>query len=250
MINLKSPEEIKIMQLGGQKLRKVMAELRDKITAGVTTQEIDQEAERLIKLEGGESSFKKVPNYYWTTCLCINDQVVHTPPSKQKLQVGDLFTIDIGMYYQGFHTDYSDSFIIGEGTEKKLDHFLETGKKALNKAIKQVKVGNRLGQVSAVIEKEIYSQGFFILKDLTGHGVGKKLHEDPFIPGYLDRPLEKTMVIKPGLVVAIEVIYSQGTEKIAYEKGNEWSIVSSDGSLTACFEHTVAVKEKNSFILT
>lgn len=250
MINLKSPEEIKIMQLGGQKLRRVVKNLRQKIVPGVTTQAIDQEAERLIKLEGGSPSFKKVPNYYWSTCLCINNEVVHTPPSKRQLRLGDYFTIDIGMYYQGFHTDYADSFIIGEKGEKKRDHFLDVGKKTLSKAIQQVKPGNRIGKISETIAKEIYGQGYFVLKDLTGHGVGRKLHEDPFIFGYLDRPIEKTPVIKPGLVIAIEVIYSQGTEKIAYEKGNQWSIVTADGSLSACFEHTVAVLGKNSFILT
>jgi len=249
-INLKSPEEIRIMQEGGQRLRKVMQLLKPQIKMGITTREIDIEAERLIKNEGGESSFKKVPNYHWTTCLCINEQVVHTPPSERKIKEGDLLTIDIGMFYQGFHTDYSDSFIVGKNYDPKVKHFLEVGKNALNKAISQAKPGNYLGKISEAISQEVYGNGYFIMKDLTGHGVGRSLHEDPFIPGYLDKPVYKTVKIKPGLVIAIEVIYSQGTEKIAYEKGDDWSIVTADGSLSACFEHTVAITEKNGFILT
>ena len=250
MIKLKSPQEIAIMQEGGKRLKEVVRTLKKQIKKGITTKVIDEEAERLIKLAGGESSFKKVADYYWSTCLCVNEQVVHTPPSDRKLKEGDLFTIDIGMFYQGFHTDYSDSFIIGTTNDNKVKRFLEVGKTALNKAIDQAKPGNYLGKISEAIEKEIYGNGYFILKDLTGHGVGKTLHEDPFIPGYLDKPVYKTMKLKPGLVIAIEVIYSMGSERIAYEKGNNWSIISSDKSLSACFEHTVAITDKKGFILT
>jgi methionyl aminopeptidase len=250
MMNLKSVAEIKLMQQGGEKLHQVVNQLKKEIKPGMSTKEIDKRAEELIKKKGGEPSFKKVPNYHWSTCICLNDQVVHTPPSDRKIMAGDYVTIDIGMYYQGFHTDYAESFLLDEEGCSCLDDFLQVGKQALYKAINQVKVGNRLGKVSLAIEKEIYGHGYFVLKELTGHGVGRQLHEDPFIPGYLDRPIYQTPLIKPGLVVAIEVIYSQTTEAIAYERGNQWSIVTEDGSLAACFEHTVAVTEKKSFILT
>ncbi|GAB4219047.1 MAG: type I methionyl aminopeptidase [Candidatus Microgenomates bacterium] len=250
MIDYKTDEEIKIMAEGGKRLRLVVSELLKKIKPGITTYQIDKEAERLIKEKGGESSFKKVKNYYWTTCLPINEQVVHTPPSDRILKNGDVLTLDIGMYFKGYHTDYATTFVVGKTKDKKILNFLEIGKKTLKKAIEKVRVGGRLGEVSEVIEDEITKAGYFILKDLTGHGIGKELHMEPYVFNYRERPTEKTLIIKKGLTIAIEVIYSMGTEEIAYEKGNEWSIISRDKSLTACFEHTIAVTEKQVLVLT
>lgn len=247
---LKTNHEIEIMREGGKRLRKAMDELVPKITVGITTSEIDSEAERLIVAQGGLPSFKTVKGYSWSTCLPVNEETVHTPPSKRKLVDGDLLTVDIGMLYQGLHTDFAISFVVGKSTDKKVEDFLETGKIALKKGIEQAKVGNRIGHISKAIYDTVYKPGYFILKELTGHGIGKELHEDPYVLNYLDRPIEKTMQIRPGLVVAIEVIYSLGTEEIAYEKEGDWSIITADRSLSACFEHTVAITEENTHILT
>lgn len=249
MIRLKTKKEIEIMKEGGVRLKKVVKELLPIIKVGISTKEIDKEAESLIKKYDGEPSFKKVNNYQWATCLSINEQVVHTPPSERILKFGDLLTIDIGMYYCGFHTDYAYSLVVGTKKNDELNHFLEVGQKALYLSIKEAKVGNRLGAISQAIEKQIYKNGFFVLKELTGHGIGRQLHEDPYVFGYCQKPIEKTPLIKAGLVIAIEVIYSQSTEKISYEKDNQWSIVTADGSLSACFEHTVAVTENGPLIL-
>jgi len=249
-IDLKTKEEIRIMQEGGLRLKRVVAALLKKIDVGNTTKEIDNLASELIKKQRGEPSFKKVKDYFWTTCLPINNQVVHTPPSDRKLKQGDVLTLDIGMYFKGYHTDFATTLFIGGNPDDKINHFLETGKRALNKAIVAAKLGNRLGQISAAIEKEIYGQGFFILKELTGHGIGKTLHEDPYIFGYKEKPINKTLLIRSGLTIAIEVIYSMGTEEIVYEKENDWSIMTQDGSLSACFEHTVAITEDKTLILT
>ncbi|MBI5127596.1 type I methionyl aminopeptidase [Candidatus Roizmanbacteria bacterium] len=250
MIDLKQPQEIEIMKEGGSKLRAVVKALLNNIDVGMTTKAVDEIAEDLIKKQGGESSFKRVKGYFWTTCLTINEQAVHTPPSDRKLKVGDVFTLDIGMYFKGYHTDFATTIYIGRTPDKETERFLQTGKKALNLAIKQAKVSNRLGDISAAIEKEVYGQGYFILKELTGHGIGKQLHEDPYVFGFKERPLEKTIKLQPGLVIAIEVIYSKGSEEIAYEKNNDWSIVSADRSLSACFEHTVAITKKETLVLT
>ena len=153
-------------------------------------------------------------------------------------------TIDIGAYYRGFHTDYATTFIVGTSKDAKTDKFLRVGKETLDRAILQAKVGNYLGNISEVIEDGIYSNGYHIIEQLTGHGVGHELHEDPFVQGYLDKNLNETLKIRAGLVLAIEVIYSMGTEHIANEKGNNWSIVTADESLSACFEHTVAITDK------
>ena len=250
MIRLKTAEEITVMAEGGARLREVMRSLVPNIHSGMTTKQIDREAERLIRKQGGEPSFKKVRNYYWTTCLPVNEQVVHTPPSSRSLLPGDILTIDIGMYYRGFHTDYADTIVVDGRSDAKKDRFLKTGHDALYKSIEKARVGNHIGDISTVIEKEVYGHGYFILKELTGHGIGRELHEDPYVFGYNYRPKEKTPVIRPGLVIAIEIIYSMGTEEIAYEDDSDWSIVTADGSLAACFEHTVAITDEKTEILT
>lgn len=250
MIDLKSDKEIRIMAEGGKRLRKVVKALLKKIKVGMTTNEIDKEAEKLIFENGGEPSFKKVKNYYWSTCLPINEQAVHTPPSERVLKNGDVLTLDIGMYFKGYHTDYATTFVVGENKDKKVYHFLEVGRRTLYKAIKQVKAGDRLGKISEIIEDEITKEGYFILKQLTGHGIGRELHMDPYVFNFRERPTEKTIIMKPGLTIAIEVIYSMGTEEIAYEDNNDWSIISADRSLTACFEHTVAITKNNVLVLT
>lgn len=250
MIDLKTDEEIKIMAEGGRRLKNVVKTLLNKIKAGITTKEIDNEAEKLIKKEGGEPSFKKVKNYYWSTCLPINEQVVHTPPSNRILKNGDVLTLDIGMYFEGYHTDYATTFVVGENKDKKINHFLEVGKRTLYKAINKARAGRRLGEISEIVEDEITKEGYFILKELTGHGIGKELHMEPYVFNFRERPTEKTIVMKPGLTIAIEVIYSMGTEEIAYEKRNEWSIITADRSLSACFEHTIAITENNILVLT
>lgn len=250
MIHLKTREEIATMAVGGKKLRSVVKKLLPLITVGKTTLDIDKEAERLIVAEGGYPSFKTVKGYRWSTCLPINAQVVHTPPSERVIQDGDIFTLDIGILYKGFHTDWATTIIVGKPKSEKHVAFLNAGKNALRRALEKVKVDARIGEVSQVIEAEIYGKGYKILRDLTGHGVGRHLHEDPHVPGYLDRPVEKTIVMQSGLAIAVEVIYSESSEEIDYEDTNNWSVITKDRSMSACFEETMVVTDDNSFILT
>ena len=193
MINYKSEGEIEIMRQGGAKLKKVISALDALLKPGVTTLEIDTYALTLIKNEGGESSFNKVSGYDFSTCLSVNEQIVHTRPSNRVLKDGDVFTLDIGMYYKGYHTDFAKTVVIGNKKDDKVKKFLEVGKLALEKSISQAKYGNRLGDISKVIETEIYKNGYFIIKELTGHGIGKDLHEEPYVFGYLEKPVEKTL---------------------------------------------------------
>lgn len=250
MINLKSKQEIEIMTEGGKRLRNVISELIPTIKPGITTKEIDVRAENLIKKEGGESSFKKVKDYYWTTCLPINEQIVHTIPSSRIVKKGDILTVDVGFFYKGFHTDYAITMVVGRKETKDEKKFLDSGKKALSRAIDKARVGNHIGEISTQIEKTITGDGYHIVKQLTGHGIGRILHEEPYVPGYLDRPIEETLKMKEGLVVAIEIIYSKGSEEIMMEKKSNWSLITVDRSLSACFEHTVAVTVNGPIILT
>lgn len=249
-MKLKTEQELNIMMESGKRLRRVVLELLPHIQPGISTREIDEKADYLIQSEGGESSFKKVRNYRWSTCLPINEQIVHTPPSKRIVHNGDVITLDIGFYYKGYHTDYATTWIVGEKKDKDIQKFLDVGKKTLEKAIGKVRSGGYIGQISQTIESEIEKANFFVIPELTGHGIGRKLHEDPLIPGILDRPLEKTYKMRSGLAIAIEVIYSMGTNRILFEKGSDWSITTSDGSLSSCFEHTVVIKGDKTLILT
>jgi methionyl aminopeptidase len=250
MIQLKTKDEIELMKDGGKILKTVVDELIPWISVGQSTLEIDSKAEELIKKHGGEPSFKTVPGFSWTTCIPVNEQAVHTPPSNRILKDGDLVTVDIGVLYKGFHTDYAYSKIVGNNNDPEKQKFLDVGKQTLEKAISMVHNGVYIGEFAEFIYNEITKNGYFIMKELTGHGIGRKLHEDPYVLNYLDRPIQKTYKIKPGFVFALEIIYSMGSEEIAYEQGNSWSIISGDKSLSACFEKTLAVTEEKTFILT
>jgi methionyl aminopeptidase len=161
-----------------------------------------------------------------------------------------MFTLDVGVYLEGFHTDYATTVIVGKNNNKENQKFLEIGEKALDRALKVAETCEYLGEISQSIEHDIYGSGYFILHELTGHGIGRDLHEAPYVPGILDRPVNKTTKVQDGLVIAVEVIYSMGTERITHEKGDSWSIVTADGSLSACFEKTIAFFNKKTFILT
>lgn len=250
MITYKTDAEIEFMRVGGEKLKAVMKQLVPQIRAGITTNDINALAETYIKEQGADISFNKVEGYKWAVCVPINEQVVHTPPTKRVLKNGDVLTVDIGAYYQGFHTDHAITLVVGGTSTPKMDRFLQVGKEALQLAIDQARVGKRIGHISEAIEKKVVGAGYTIMKQLTGHGVGKQLHEDPLIPGYISKPVEKTMKLRPGMVLALEVIYSMGSADISYEENLEWSIITADKSMSACFEHTVALTDKNSLVLT
>lgn len=249
MIKLKTKEEISLMREAGKRLRKVFNQLKKEIKAGITTNYINEKAEELIKNYGGFPSFKTVNGYKWAICVPINEQIVHTPPSKRTLKRGDLLTLDIGFYYQGYHSDYAETILINDDKNLEKKRFLQIGKVALRRAINQVKVGNYIADVSREIEKTITNSGFFIIKSLVGHGIGRKLHEDPFVPGFVSDEREKTPLIKEGLALAIEVIYSRGTENMIYEDKQKWSIITADRSLSACFENTVIATKKGPLIV-
>lgn len=252
MITYKTPQEIVLMQKGGAILGNAMRHVVALVQPGISTLELDSEAKKYIEAHGAESSFTKVDGYSWTTCMPINEQVVHTPPAKQaKLKKGDVLTIDMGVYLSGFHTDHAVTIVVGGDESGKYSSFLQAGKEALQAAIDQARVGNRIGHISQAMGSIIERSGFTVMRQLTGHGIGKELHEDPFVPGFLDKPVEKTMKLKPGMTLALEIIYSMGkSPEIAYENGNEWSIITADKSISACFEHTVALTHENTLVLT
>jgi methionyl aminopeptidase len=264
MILVKTPEEIHIMQEGGRKLGVILSNLLSMSGAGVSLETIEQSAQKLIYKEGGTPSFQTVEGYRYATCLCVNEEVVHAPPRPLVLKEGDILTIDIGMLYQGFHTDTawtkiitSHNFCLPAGKASLITHnsqeklnFLKTGELTLKKAIEIARPGDRVGNISEIIEKNITEKGYSVVRALTGHGVGKNLHEEPMIPEYLEGPVEKTPLLTVGMTLAIEVIYAIGNSAIEYANNDGWTLASKDRSLTAVFEHTIALLEEKTIVLT
>ncbi|MBI3984871.1 MAG: type I methionyl aminopeptidase [Candidatus Levybacteria bacterium] len=249
MINIKTPSEIEKMAKGGQILSEVMWRLTSFVKAGVSEIEIDKLAEKLIIEKGGEPGFKKVDGYNYTVCLSTNDVVVHGIPTDYKLKEGDLIGIDCGVFYQGFHTDMSETVIIGENKDSQKEKFLKIGKLALNEAIEKVKVGNRVGHISKTIQEIVEGNGYSVVETLVGHGVGRDLHEDPEIPGFLVGEIEETPTLKEGMVIAVEVIYNMGKPDLKLDKDG-WTLRTQDGSLGGLFERTVAITKNGPIILT
>ena len=251
MTNNKSADELVIMQEGGRKLAKIRDFLMDFAQAGVALTHIDAKATELISQTGGEPSFRTVEGYRWATCLCVNDVVVHGLPTSYQLKAGDLITIDIGLLYKGLHTDTAwTKTIEGSGSKDLHKHFRESGELALEKAIRQFTIGNHIGEISNVIQTTIEGAGYNIVKTLVGHGVGKMLHEDPQVPGYVVGDIRKSPVISEGMTIAIEVIYTEGSSAVVYKGDDGWSIATRDGSLSAVYEQTVAATQKGPIVLT
>lgn len=248
MIKLKTPEEIEIMHEGGIKLGRVKKALGEAVKVGVTALDIENLAMKLIKEEGAEASFAKVPGYHWATCINVNKGIVHGIPTKDLVfKDGDLVSIDVGIYYKGFHTDTSIS--VGINLNPVAKKFLNVGSETLQKALKAVKVGNHIFDISKVIEENIEAAGYSTIKALVGHGVGKDLHEDPQIPCFVPGPIDESPVIKPGMVLAVEVMYAEGSDKVEITEDG-WTIAMRDGKISGLFEDTIAVTEKGTIVLT
>lgn len=255
-VSLKSEEQTAAMAEGGKKLGQILTEVLEKIAPGQSTLEIDTWIEDGIIKAGGEPSFKTVPGYHWSSCVGLNDEVVHSIPRKDKvLKSGDLLKIDLGMLWEGLHTDLSWTIMVGGNgrTDDRNDNekrqFLAAGEKALEEAIKISVPGNKVGQISEKIQEIIEGVGYFPVKILTGHGVGKKLHEDPLIPGILQGKVANTPDLVEGMTLAIEVIYGLGSGDVVLENDG-WTVSTKDGKIAGLFEKTIAVTGNGPLILT
>lgn len=247
MINIYKPEEIELIRQSGKITTKALKSVLDKVQIGVTTLELDQLAEKLIRDAGGEPSFMLEHGYKWTTCMNVNDMVVHGIPTDYKLQKGDRLGVDLGTVYKGFHSDASWTVEVGSNN---LEKFLKTGEKALELAIKACVVGNHIGDISKAMEDAIRAGAYSPVKQLVGHGVGRKLHEDPEIPCFVRGKIENTPLIKEGMVLAIEAIYNEGKSEVVYLNNDGWTIVTKDATVSGLFEHTVVVTKNGPEIVT
>lgn len=234
------------MKKSGKICAKALKKVLDQIKPGVTCSMLDQIASREIEARGASSSFMTVENYKWTICTTINNQVVHGIPTNIMLKEGDIVGVDIGALYNLYHSDMAQTVPVGK-IDNSLKQFLDTGAKTLQYAINQAKVGNHIGDISETIQKEVESKGYSIVKNLTGHGVGRELHEEPAVPGFGRRGVGQ--IIREGMTLAIEVIYTMGSGEIILEKDG-WTISSEDGSIAALFEQTIAVSDSGPIVLT
>jgi methionyl aminopeptidase len=258
MIKIKTPDEIKIMQTGGKMLADTVWETCAAIKPGMTEIEVDALADRLIKKKGGEPGFKKVEGYHNATCISTNEVVVHGIPSPRVLKEGDIVGIDCGVFYKGFHTDMSETVRVRNQKSEirnqnldAVDKFLKVGLEALEAGIKQAKPGNHVGDISKAIQDIVeVGNGYSVVRSLVGHGVGEELHEDPEIPGYLQGKIEKTPLLKEGMVIAVEVIYNMGKPDLAFANNDGWTLQTKDGSLAGLFERTLAITKSGPLIIT
>lgn len=248
-ISIKSDKELEIMAEGGKKLGMIKKELASRVKAGVTAEEIELLAQKLIKEAGGKPSFMMVPGYSWATCININEGLVHGIPKKEVVfKNGDVVSIDVGIFYKGFHTDTSTT--VGVNREKSVEKFLEVGKKALNRAIKTCQPGKHIFDISKIIQETIEAAGYTPIRALVGHGVGKSLHEEPPIPCFIpDKQRFTNPKIESGMALAIEIMYTRGNPEIEIGKDG-WTIFMADGKISALFEETVAVHSTGPLVLT
>ncbi len=246
MIIYKSVKEIEKMREAGAIVKKTLDMLSENIKPGMTTAELDNLADDIIRSQGGIPSFKGYNGFPANICTSINDEVVHGIPGNRRIEEGQVIGIDVGVYKDGYHGDGAWTFAVGE-VDDETRRLLEVGEQCLEKAIKAVRIGNFIGDVSYAIQAHAEKNGFSVVRDLVGHGIGRKMHEEPQVPNY-GRP-HSGVPLKAGLVIAIEPMVNSGAYQVKMLDDN-WTIVTFDGKKSVHFEHTIAVTENGPIVLT
>ena len=246
MIVRKSEREIELIAAAGRVAADTIAHVGRHIEPGITTDELDRIAEEFIRSQGGIPTSKGYRGFPKAICISPNDMIVHGIPGEYRVQDGDLLTIDVGVTLDGYVADTAYTFAVGE-VSAEAERLLEVAQAALAAGIEQAQVDNRIGDVSAAIQRVVEEGGFAVVRALVGHGVGRAYHEDPQIPNY-GTP-GRGARLSPGMTVAIEPMITAGGVDIVVDD-DQWSVYTADGSLSAHFEHTVAVTEAGPRILT
>lgn len=243
---IKTEKEIEIMRQGGRLLSKIIGEIKDQSKPGITTQELNRAAEALIFKYNAKPAFKGYDGYPATLCTSVNQIIVHGLPSNYKLKNGDILSLDLGLIWKGFFADMAITFSIGK-VEFSTSRLIKVTKKSLKLAIKKIRPGNTFGDIGNTIQRYVESQGFNVIRDLCGHGIGRNLHEEPQILNYGKR--HKGLEIKKGMVVCIEPMVAIGDYRIKKSKDG-FAFETQDNSLCAHFEHMIAVTSYGSEVLT
>lgn len=247
MIILKSKAEVEKMRRANQVVVEIMKALGTMVQPGVTTQDLDRVAEELIRNRGGTPAFKGYRGFPATLCTSINDEVVHGIPSgKRILKEGDVVSVDCGVVLDGFYGDHAITFAVGS-VAPRTQRLLEITQEALMKGIEKMVVGNRLGDVGAAVQAHVEAEGFGVVRDYVGHGIGRNLHEEPQVPNYGEPG--SGLRLKAGMVLAIEPMINEGTAAVKL-LSDDWTVVTADGKPSAHFEHSVAITENGPDILS
>jgi len=246
MIPLKSKQDLEMIRQSGKILAKIMQKLREFIRAGISTQEIDRLAEELVCKENAIPAFKGYKGFPANICTSINEEIVHGIPGERRLKNGDIISLDLGINYKGYFSDAAITLAVGR-VEPRTKKLIEVTKTALSEGIKQARIDNHLSDISCAIQSYVEKNGFSVVREFVGHGIGLKLHEEPEIPNF-GRP-QQGPILKEGMVFAIEPMVNMGTweSKIL---DNGWTAVTKDGLASSHFEHTVAITENGPAILT
>jgi methionyl aminopeptidase len=246
MIIRKSQREIDTMSRAGTVVAGTLALLEQHIQAGVTTAELDALAEEYIRSQGGSPTFKGYKGYPAATCLSPNDMVVHGIPGPHRLEDGDILSVDVGVTLGGFVADSAWTFPVG-AISPEAQRLLDTCRAALQAGIEQAMLGNTVSDISRAVQEVTEAAGFSVIRSLVGHGVGRSMHEDPQVPNFVSE--HRGPELREGMTIAIEPMITAGGPEV-YLHPDGWSISTSDGSLAAHFEHTVAITAEGPRILT
>ena len=246
MIKIKTKEEINIMAQAGKILSQIIKEVAGKVEPGVTTEYLDKVAENLVFKFGAKPSFKNYQGFPAVLCTSINEELVHSIPSERKLKSGDIISLDLGILYNGYHSDMAVTVPVGEVSLEAL-RLIRTTKKALKRGIKKVRPGITFGDIGNTIQRYVEDQGYSVIRDLCGHGIGRELHEDPQICNYGKRKTGEK--IRTGMVFCLEPMIAMGDWAVKKSKDG-YGFQMKDNSLCAHFEHTIAVIENSCQILT
>lgn len=246
MIVIKSKHEIELMQESGRIVALVHEAISKAIKAGVTTGELDEIAERIILDNGAVPSFKGYGGFPASICTSINEQVIHGIPSKAVLKEGDVISVDVGAFKNGYHADAARTHPVGKVSENAYK-LIKVTEECFFEGLKYCKEGYRLFDISHAIQKYAEDRGFSIVRDYVGHGIGTKLHEEPAIPNY--GPEGKGPRLVAGMVLAIEPMVNEGDFEVKV-LGDDWTVVTADGKLSAHYEHTVVITENDPILLT
>ena len=254
MVTIKSKREIELMREAGKVVAKVYDEIEKNIKAGMTTYEVDQIAENTMRKlgaipaeKGYDSGIRGIPPFPATICISINDEVIHGIPSKSRIiKEGDIVSVDTVALKDGYNGDAARTYIIGK-TTKENQRLVDVTKQAFFEGIKYAKKGNRLGDICHAIGEYVHSQGYSVVREFQGHGIGREMHEDPGIPNY--GKAGRGIRLEPGMTLAIEPMVIQGKPNIL-ELDDGWTIITEDGSMAAHYENTILITEKEPEILT
>jgi methionyl aminopeptidase len=246
MTVIKSPQEVAIMRQAGRIVAKTLQKLTEEIKPGIKTSHLDTVAASELKKYGAKASFKGYRGFPASLCVSVNDEIVHGIPGERELNTGDIVSLDFGAIVNGFHGDGAITIGVGE-INSRAQELISVTEAALMVGIKEARNGAHLGDVSAAIQDYVETRGFSVVREYSGHGVGRDLHEDPLVPNF--GPAGEGPILRKGMTLAIEpmVIIGDWRTRVA---GNKWTVLTVDGSLAAHFEHTIAISEDEPEILT